>query len=449
MDKVSGLTRGDRRRNDRLTRVRELVPPDNAIVALDLGENVQMLVVTDHDSRVLARKVIKTKAYQVGPGLEWAAEQAHAAGFVDVTVACEPTGSRWLQLQQLADELEMVFVCVQPLATHKARESEDYTRDKSDYKDAVLIARLSAQLRCYPPERIEPDWALLRHLGHRRREVLTEATARRQQLIDLLGLAWPAVLTAAGKPLDSMTWRAGLAVVLNRCDGRPAKLRRLGLARFTNAVRRELPRWGGQRICGRIVQAMFEALSCTDGAVPAHRAGVLKRAGWALGDLHHAQTKRDQVETDMLTALNQLGLTQIAASIPGLRLPAAAQILAEAGDPTRFATARSMVKHAGLNPAENTSGNFRGTTRISRRGNPGLRLAAWRATWALIRFNPVMAARYQHLTTRDTNRLTPGQAHVACAAGLLRWIHAITTTHATWDPRIATGQLPHTQPNAA
>jgi hypothetical protein len=42
---------------------------------------------------------------------------------------------------------------VQPLLVYRAREGEDLTRDKSDPKDAVLIARLAGELRCYEPER--------------------------------------------------------------------------------------------------------------------------------------------------------------------------------------------------------------------------------------------------------------------------------------------------------
>lgn len=438
-----GLTRGDKRRNGRLEQRRELVSRSNAIVAVDLGEDIQMLVVTDHDSRVLARKIVKGKAYQIGPALDWALEQARGAGFEQVTVACEPTGSRWMQVQELAVERGHMFVCVQPLATHRAREAEDYTRDKSDYKDAVLIARLVAELHCYAPERIEADWALLRHMGRRRTQLITEATARRLQIADLLALAWPAVLAAAAQPFKSMTWSACLAVVTDRCDGHPAKLRRLGLARFTAAVRRELPRWGGTRVCHRIVRAVFDALDDTTGAVAVHRAGALKRAGWALDDLRAAGHKRTTVETEMLDTLDHLGVSDIVTSIPGLSGPAAAQILAEAGDPARFTTARSLVKHAGLNPAENTSGAFRGTTRVSKRGRPGLRLAAWRATWALVRYNPVAAARYQHLTTREHNRLSTGQALVACAATLLRWLHATITTGTRWDPAIAAGDPAH------
>jgi transposase len=398
---------------------------------------------------VLARKVIGAKAYRLGEALEWGVAQAAGHGFASVSVACEPTGSRWMQVQDLAAARGLAFVCVQPLATHLAREAEDYTRDKSDYKDAVLIARLAAQLRCYLPEQAGEEQALLRHLGRRRARLITAASACMLQARDLLGLAWPVVLEAAAGPFESTTWLAAVTVVLERCDGDPARLRRLGLARFTAAVRAELPRWGAQRPWQRITGAVFAAVTVTDGAVAAHRRGALKRAAWALTDLREARGKLTQAEAQMCAVLDELGLTALVTTIPGLSAVAAAQILAETGDPARFTTARSVVKHAGLSPAQNTSAAFRGTTRISRRGRPGLRLAAWRATWALLRHNPVLAARYQHLTTRPHNRLTHGQAHAACAATLLRWLHAITTTGQPWNPVTAAGLSTPALPTAA
>jgi transposase len=36
-----------------------------------------------------------------------------------------------------------------------SRRAEDFTTDKTDEKDAVLIARLTAQLRCYETEPVE------------------------------------------------------------------------------------------------------------------------------------------------------------------------------------------------------------------------------------------------------------------------------------------------------
>jgi transposase len=87
-----------------------------------------------------------------------------------------------------------------------------------------------------------------------------------QQLRDLLDCVWPAVLDAAGSPFRSASWQASLAVVLDRAAGDLSRVHRLGLERFTAAVRRELPRWGATRPCLRIVRAVFAAL--TDPAWP-------------------------------------------------------------------------------------------------------------------------------------------------------------------------------------
>jgi hypothetical protein len=86
----------------------------NAIVGIDLAERKQMVVVTDHDSKVLARRTFRCKAWDLGAALDWAAGRGARGGYAGGTVACEPTGHRWRVLGQLATERGMSFVCVQP-----------------------------------------------------------------------------------------------------------------------------------------------------------------------------------------------------------------------------------------------------------------------------------------------------------------------------------------------
>src|SRR5215471_208232 len=76
----SGVSRGDRNRNARLARLRALVPLSNAIVGIDLADKKQMVVVCDHDSRVLARKTFRCRAWDLGTALDWAAERATGKG---------------------------------------------------------------------------------------------------------------------------------------------------------------------------------------------------------------------------------------------------------------------------------------------------------------------------------------------------------------------------------
>ena len=185
--------------------MRAVVCRDRAVLAIDLGEDKQVAVVMDHDNTVLARKVVRAKAHQLGSLLVWAGQHAGKHGFVGVTVACEPTGHRWKALMGLADGAGMGFVCVQSLAVHRSREGDDYTRDKTDHRDSILIGRLVTRLECYLPERADERWARLRHLGARRFRLVAEQTAGAQQVADLLSCAWPAMLECAAQPSESTT----------------------------------------------------------------------------------------------------------------------------------------------------------------------------------------------------------------------------------------------------
>ena len=436
MSKGSGVSRGDRNRNARLERLRTLVPVTNAIVGIDLAGRKQMVVVTDHDSKVIARRTFRCRAWDLGSALDWAAGRATASGWAGVTVACEPTGHRWRVLGQLAADRSMPFVCVQPVVTSWSRRTEDLTCDKTDDKDAVLIARLTAQLRCYIPEPVDETWGRLRHLGVRREQLITEIGSQVQQMRDLLECVWPAALGTARQPFRSGTWIAALWVIAGRDGADFVRTQRLGAARFEHAVRREITRRGGQKPCLRIVRGLFTALADPAGVI-AHRPGALERVALLLEDWQHAHHRLAETERRMTAVLDELGLTALATSITGLSPVGAAAILAQTGDPRRFATGRALVKHAGLAPREKLSGAFTGRTRLTGQGRPGLRLAAWRAVWAAQRANPVYGVRYQHLTSRDNNKLTPTQAQTVIAAAILRHLHAVITTGQPWDRVLA------------
>lgn len=449
MSKGSGITRGDRRRNERKARLRALVPQDYAVAGLDLGEKGQALAVTGADGLVLARRSPRVSVHGLGSHLDWAAGRARSAGYAGLSVACEPTGSGWMAVQDLCEARGLPFVCVQPLVSHVAREQEDLTGDKTDAGDSGLIARLARELHCYVPERLEGAWAELREEGRRRAQLITNATAAKQLLRDKLGLAAPALLEAACEPFDSATWLASLEVVLERCGGDVAGAAAMGYEAFAAAAAAVLPGWGGRRVGGTCRQ-LFAALA-DDRGVARMRRAALRRARGALADLKYARARREQAEADMIALLGELGVdADRICQIPGLSPATLAAILAETGDLRRYESSSSVVKHAGMSPARNESGSFRGQARISRRGRPALRLAAWRAAWAVLRHCDVLAAKHAALTGRDDDtRLSPEQARVACAASLLRWIWSLVVHGTCWDPRIAAGQLGHHHAMAA
>ena len=450
----SGMTRGDRRRNARRERLRGLLPRDGAVIGIDLAEDKQALAVVDHDVRVLARKTVRVKAFRLGEALDWAAGQARAKGFAAVTVACEPTGPRWMQVQRLCAERGLPLVCIQPLVSHIAREQQDYTTHKTDESDCVMIARLAVELHCYIPEELDQTWAHLRHLGRRRMQLITAETASVQRIQDFLSDAWPTVMETCAQPLKSVTWLAALQVVTSRCGGQPGRLAEMGEEAFAALTAAAMPGWGRKRPSGPICRRIFAALTDTGGVVAWSRRGLLRRAADELGDLQRTRAQLRAVEADMVTVLDELGLTRLA-DIPALTAVGAAAILAEVGDPHRYDSSSSLVKHAGLSPSDNASGAFAGEAHISRRGRPGLRLTVWRAVWPMLQFNPVMAAKYQAMTqaadaaceqaagTRGASaaaRARRAKARVACAASLLRWIYSMVVHDSGWDAAVAAGE---------
>jgi hypothetical protein len=322
------------------------------------------------------------------------------------------------------------------MQTSWARRSEDLTVDKTDDKDAILVARLTAQLRCYVPEPIDETWGRLRHLGARREELVIDAGSQIQQVRDLLECVWPAALDTARQPFRSKTWVAAVTVILDRDGGDFDRTRRLGATRFEHAVRREITRRGGQKPSLRILRNLYQALGDPAGVL-AHRPGALERVQLLLEDWAHTQHKLADTEQRMVAVLDQLKLTELVTSITGISAVGAATILAETGDPRRFATARALVKHAGLAPREKLSGTLTGRTKLTGQGRPRLRVAAWRTVWGAQRANRVYGARYRHLTTREHNKLKPTQAQTVIAAAILRHLHAVVTTGQAWDPNIA------------
>ena len=410
MSKGSGITRGDRRRNAQKARLRGLVPVVNAVAGVDLGEKKQVLAVMGLDGQVLGRRSVQVTVHGLGTALDWAVARARAAGFAGLSVACEPTGSRWMIVQELCAQRGLPMVCVQPLVTHVAREQQDLTGDKTDEGDCVLIARLARELHCYVPERLEGLQADLREAGRCRAQVITNATAAKQLIRDKLGLAAPALLGAGSDPLESATWLAGLEVVLEQCGTDPASVTRMGFAAFTALVRARVGGWGGQR-AGGTARKLFAALADAGGVVVPARRAALRRARHGLEDLKYARARRGQLEAEMTGLLEGLGIDQrpdlpdprTDPGHPGRgpgrdRRPAPVRLLLVGRQARRDVPGPQRIRCLPRQDEE-----------LPARG-PALRLAVWRATWAVLRHCGVLAAKHAALTSRHgPGRLADGQ----------------------------------------
>jgi len=90
---------------------------------------------------------------------------------------------------------------VRPILVARAREAEDATKNRADFSDATLIARLASERRGHvrrgPLESSVASWGS-------RQPALLPASAARQGLRDLWS-DWPALLPAATRPIELAT----------------------------------------------------------------------------------------------------------------------------------------------------------------------------------------------------------------------------------------------------
>jgi transposase len=101
-----------------------LVLVTNAIVGIDLADKRQMVVVTDHDSRVIARRTFRCRALgsRRSAGLGRRAGRREGLGRGDGVVRADRAPVA--VLAQLAADRSMPFVCVQPMVTSWSRRTE-------------------------------------------------------------------------------------------------------------------------------------------------------------------------------------------------------------------------------------------------------------------------------------------------------------------------------------
>jgi transposase len=104
-----------------------------------------------------------------------------------------------------------------------------------------------------------------------------------------------------------------------------------------------------------------------------------------LGEMIRLCQLRDRLEQRAALHLKDNADFKRLQQMPGIGPILALTILAEAGDLRRFSHHRQFLKFCGLDRSTQQSGQFRGTTKLSKYGNARLRCAFWMAATVAVR----------------------------------------------------------------
>jgi len=95
------------------------------------------------------------------------------------------------------------------------------------------------------------------------------------------------------------------------------------------------------------------------------------------------------------------------------------------GDPLRFDHPHQISKMAGYNLIEDSSGQNKSKTTISKRGRKHLRNVLYQMARTMVAVNSEMKTLYQYLKTRPVNPLKKKQALVVVSKKIITIIHSL------------------------
>ena len=155
-----------------------------------------------------------------------------------------------------------------------------------------------------------------------------------------------------------------------------------------------------------------------------------------IAEARHLIEQRDTIERLAGELLGEHADFRRLQQVPGIGPINALAILAEAGDLRRFGHHRQFLKFCGLDLATHQSGQFRGKTKLSKRGNARLRRTLWMAAQVAIRQREnSFRAKFERYVAKD--RDDPDlrrKAFTAITAKMARVVHAIIKSGVDYRP---------------
>lgn len=139
------------------------------------------------------------------------------------------------------------------------------------------------------------------------------------------------------------------------------------------------------------------------------------------------EIKRKTIEKEAISFLKDNDDFNLLQTIPGVGPILALTIIAEAGDLKRFKHHRQFLKFCGFDLSTQQSGQFKGRSQLSKRGNARLRYAFWLAAGVAIRMkeNTIHQKYSRYIRRSPEDKDLKRKALVAAAVKLARVAHSI------------------------
>lgn len=355
-----------------------------------------------------------------------------ATGCDKVVIGMEPSGHYWKTMGwYLYLHLSgPVLVGVNPYHTKQAKELDDNSQTKSDKKDALTIAHLVRDGRYFDIYLPEGAYADLRILCNERKRLQKQINRANNIIVAVMDEYFPEYDEA----WDKVTGATSREVM--RKMPFPSDVVDAGAERLTKLLREASGGTEGKARADRLMEAAKRSVGVEEG-----RNSARIRLLSLIDELEFYEKKMSAIETEMTAIMDDLEMGELLQSMKGVGPIISAVFLGEVGDVSRFDNWKQVRKLAGLNLVEQSSGQHKGKTKISRRGRPYLRYMLFLAGQVGSLHNPEMHDYYRCLRERKQNPLTGYQAFVAVGLKIMRIMFYMAKNRVPYNPAKALGEV--------
>ncbi|NLN64949.1 MAG: IS110 family transposase [Clostridiaceae bacterium] len=370
-------------------------------------------------------KTISFKANSSGFAdfMGWAKDVAKKNKKNKILVGIEPTGHYWFTFAQAVIVKEVMLVQVNPYHVKNTKELDDNTPSKSDRKDPKTIAMLVKDGRYQIPYMPKGKYAELRKANNIREEWLKKIWSIKNKVQRWLDTYFPELLEVFS------SWEGKAAVKTLEEMATPAKIMKNSAKEIVSVWREEVKRAVGIKKAQKLLEAAAGSVGMKEGLEMAEYEMQL-----LMKEYKDIRQILDGIEEKLESIVNTIPGAENFLEIKGIGVKTVAGFFAEVGDIRRFTHPKQIIKLAGLNVRENSSGEYKGQTTISKRGRSRLRALLFRAILPLTAKNAEFNALHKYNIKEKENPLKKMQSLIALCGKLIRIVYTLVTKDVKYDP---------------
>ena len=338
-------------------------------------------------------------------------------GLKDVVIGFESTGPYAEPLFHYLKDKPVTLVQVNPMHTKRVKELTGNSPGKTDKKDPRVIADVICLGHALTVVIPEGPAAQLRRLTRARERAMTTRTAMVNQLQHLVFVIFPEFFNIMG----SLT-KTAMCLVKNHTT--PETIYAMGVEALTGVLKKVSRGKLGLERAKELFEAAQDSIGIYEG-----KESILEEISHLVCQIEGQNRFIDTLERQMAEFLGQIPYSGSILSIKGIGVTTAAGLIGEVGDFRKFRTISEVMKLAGLDLYEVSSGRHKGQRHISKRGRALMRKLLYFAAINAVKSNGIMHEPYQRMLDRGMPKV---KALIAISRKLLRIIFALARDNAEY-----------------